>query len=104
MYGTGLMTGLHWFPPRLRRQVYGLMALRVLVHPGGVIEIEGRFDADLMRLTPEVEEFTRELRALDERIREAPPEPARKHLDRIERELGALRRRMSLRPAKATSG
>lgn len=25
MFGTGLMLGLHWFPPRLRRHVYGLI-------------------------------------------------------------------------------
>ena len=97
MFGTGLMLGLHWFPPRLRRHVYGLMALRVAVYPGGDLELEGRFDVDLMKLTPEVEAWVAGLREIDERTRGAS-------LDAIERELATLRSRMALRAGEATPG
>ncbi len=58
MFGTGLMSSVAWFPPELRREIYGLLGLRVEVHADRTLEISGEFDADLMRLalgSPEVE-------------------------------------------------
>jgi site-specific DNA recombinase len=107
MFGTGLMVGLYWFPKRLRRQIYGLMGLRVLVHPDGGFEIEGAFDADLMRLSPEVEEYAAGLREIEGRLDEADAlgldATHAERVDRIERELAALRRRMDVRGPEATS-
>lgn len=104
--GTGLMGGVYWFPPRLRRQVYSLHGLRVTLHPNGTLDIEGTFDADLMRLTPEVERWVEGLRDLDARLEERvytdPPEDVEEGIDRIERELAALRRRVC--EENATSG
>lgn len=98
MFGSGLMGGVYWFPPRLRRQVYGLLGLRVEVHADRTLTIEGTFDADLMRLTPEVEEWVEELRRMDERLRERaevePPADMQEGIDRLEKELGTLRRRV----------
>jgi hypothetical protein len=54
---------------------------------------EGVFDANLMRLIPEVEAYAEGLRKIDERIADAPPEDTRESVDRIERELAALRDR-----------
>ena len=126
MWGTGLTAGVHWFPPRLRRQVYSLLRLRVEVFADKTLTIEGKFDADLMRLTPEVEAWAEELRMIDERLeaqeREDPasgyevelPNPdgrgsstlhvsaRHEQLERLERELGLLRQRF--RTTDTTSG
>ena len=50
MWGTGLSLGVYWMPPRLRRQVYGLLGLGVTLDAENTLTLEGRFDADLMRL------------------------------------------------------
>ena len=83
-YGTGLQLGLHWFPPHLRRQVYLALGLVAWVSPEGLVGIEGSFDADVVRLTREVEEYARALMEADERTRSAP-------LDAVERELERVR-------------
>lgn len=106
MFGTGLMGGVLWFPPRLRKAVYRLLGLRVEVFPDRTLQVEGEFDANLMRLTPEVETWVAELRGIDARLAgraaEDPPADARESVERIERELAALRRRF--REQSATSG
>lgn len=101
-FGTGLMGGIYWFPPRLRRAVYRLLGLRVKVFADQTIRAEGEFDANLMRLTPEVERWVEGLRMIDARIADAPPEGTQERIDRIERELAALRRRIW--EESATSG
>ncbi|MBA3473219.1 MAG: hypothetical protein H0T57_08340 [Rubrobacter sp.] len=71
MFGTGLMIGMEWFPSRIRRQVYGLLGLRVAVWADRTLEISGEFDADLMRFalgSPEVEAYVAELQAIDARL------------------------------------
>jgi hypothetical protein len=97
-FGSGLMGGIYWFPPRLRRAAYRLLRLRVEVFADRTIRVEGEFDANLMRLTPEVERWVEGLREIDERLgtrAEAdPPSDVREGVDRIERELAALRRRV----------
>jgi hypothetical protein len=97
MFGTGLMSGVAWFPPRLRREIYGLLGLRIEVHADRTLQISGEFDADLMRLalgSPEVEAYVAGLREVEERLGAAPPEEGTQdRIDRIERELAALRRR-----------
>ncbi|HLL39090.1 MAG TPA: hypothetical protein VK357_05405 [Rubrobacteraceae bacterium] len=71
-YGTGLQLGLMWFPPHLRRQVYLALGLVAWVSPDGLVRIEGSFDAAVVRLTREVEEYARALMEADERTRSAP--------------------------------
>jgi DNA invertase Pin-like site-specific DNA recombinase len=83
-YGTGLQLGLTWFPPHLRRQVYLALGLVAWVSPDGLVGIEGSFDADVVRLTREVEGYARALMEADERTRSAP-------LDEVERELARVR-------------
>jgi hypothetical protein len=76
MFGTGLMSGVAWFPPRLRREIYGLLGLRVEVHADRTLQISGEFDADLMRLalgSPEVEAYVAGLQEVEERLDAAPP-------------------------------
>lgn len=103
MWGTGLSLGVFWMPPRLRHQVYGLLGLRVAVDAAGVLTLEGSFDADLMRLTPEVEAWVARLREIDEKVRRERVADQAEALDRLEAELAGLRRRMAVRPAGATS-
>ncbi len=99
MFGTGLMGGIQWFPPSLRRGVYALLGLKVKVFADRTLTVEGTFDADLMRLTPEVQEYVAALREVEERIGEAPPEGTQERIDRIEWELAALRSRLLCRGA-----
>jgi site-specific DNA recombinase len=91
MYGTGLMCGLEFFPPGLRRLLYGFLGLRVSVRADRTVHVEGDFDANVMRYTREVEEFAQVLKEVDRRIGQAPPEDSQERMDRIERELYALR-------------
>jgi hypothetical protein len=74
-FGTGLIGGIYWFPPRLRREVYRLLGLRVDVSADLTIRIEGAIDANLMRLTPEVERWVESLREIDVRLEERPRGP-----------------------------
>ena len=69
MVGTGLRLGLYWFPPHLRRGVYELMGLRVLLQAGGRFTIEGDLDASVVRCTQEIAEYADRLREVDERTR-----------------------------------
>jgi hypothetical protein len=56
------------------------------------VRVEGDFDANVMRYTREVEEeFAQALKEADRRIGQAPPEGSQERMDRIERELYALR-------------
>jgi Recombinase zinc beta ribbon domain len=96
LFGSGLMGGVYWFPPRLRRTVYKLLGMRVEVFAERTVRIEGEFDANLMRLTPEIERWVEGLREIDRRLEdqagENPPTDVWEGVDRIERELTALRR------------
>jgi hypothetical protein len=68
---------LAWALPRLRREIYGLLGLRVEVHADRTLQISGEFDADLMRLalgSPEVEAYVAGLQEVEERLGAAPPE------------------------------
>jgi hypothetical protein len=104
MWGTGLSLGVFWMPSRLRRQVYGLLGLGVMLDAENTLTLEGRFDADLMRLTPEVEAWVEGLREIDERLREEVAADKEEALDALEAELAALRSRTALRAGEATSG
>jgi hypothetical protein len=83
-YGTGLQLGLYWFPPHLRSQVYAALGLVAWVSPEGLVSIEGSFDANVIRLTREVEQYAKALMDVDERVRGAP-------LEVVERELARAR-------------
>lgn len=102
MFGTGLMIGIRLFPPRIRRAVYGLLGLHVEVRPDRTLTIEGRFDARVLHLSPEVEQWVEGMREIDRRISENPSATDAEAIDRIEAELAALQRRF--RDAEATSG
>ncbi len=102
MFGTGLMIGIRLFPPRIRRAVYGLLGLRVEVHPDRTLTIEGRFDARVLHVSPEVEQWVEGMREIDRRIAENPSATDAEAIDRIEAELAALQRRF--RDGEATSG
>jgi hypothetical protein len=93
MFGTGLRLGLLWFPPHLRRGVYELMGLRVILQAGGGFSIEGDLDASVVRYTQEVAEYAERLQEVDERTREAP-------LDVVERELERVRASMESAPVR----
>ncbi len=41
LYGTGLICGLEFFPPGLRRLLYGFLGLRVSVRADRTVRVEG---------------------------------------------------------------
>ena len=104
MWGTDLSLGVYWMPPRLKRRVYGLIGLGVTLDAENTLTLEGRFDADLMRLTPEIEAWVAGLREVDERLHDEGASDKEEALDALEAELAALRSRMALRIGEATSG
>jgi hypothetical protein len=53
------------------------------VSPDGLTSIEGSFDANVIRLTREVEEYAKTLMLVDERVREAPLEVVERELVRV---------------------
>ena len=67
-YDAGLSLGLVWSPPHLRQQVYGALGLTARVSPDGSVELEGSFDADVIRLTAEVSECAAALCEAEERL------------------------------------
>ena len=90
-YGTGLQLGLHYFPPHLRRQVYGALGITAYVSPDGAIEIEGYFDADVIRLTCELEEYALALREAEGRINGYVARSTEDGWENLERELHRVR-------------
>jgi hypothetical protein len=46
MYGTGLQSGVHWFPPVLRRAVYATLGIRVEVFGDRTVCAEGLREID----------------------------------------------------------
>jgi hypothetical protein len=97
--GTGLQLGLHYFPPHLRRQVYGALGITAYVSPDGAVEIEGYFDADVIRLTREVEEYALALRKAEGKINGYVAGSTEDGWDHLERELHRVRDEQTPRPS-----
>ena len=98
-FGAGLQLGLFYFPPALRRQVYGALGLAVVVFPDGSVEIEGHFDAEAIRLTREVEEHALALREVEGRANATPVRGAAEGWERLEHELIRVRNEQTPRPS-----
>lgn len=89
-FDTGISFG-HWcVPGRLRRAIYHALGLRVEFFADGSLDVKGSFDANVMRLTRDVEEYARLFFEMEERLTEAPSEPPDGRIQRIEREMEAL--------------
>ena len=104
MFGTGFALGLVWFPPSIRRGVYDLLRLRVVVQPSAHprafanprVTIEGDLDRNVVACTEEVERYVAALREADRRIQEEETSLAEEgHVEqmaRVEEELGRVLR------------
>jgi site-specific DNA recombinase len=101
-FGMGLRLGLTWMPPRLRREIYGALGLRLSVEPTGGMHAEARVDEAAIRFSREVERYARAIqeadRRLKERAREDPPGDSSEDLERTERELARVRRELTASP------
>ncbi len=72
MFGTGLLVGMEFFPPNLRRAVYELLATRVTVCGDRTLTIEAKnLDTNPVRHTKDVEEYVEGLCSIEERVSEA---------------------------------
>ncbi len=98
-FGSGLQLGLFYFPPSLRRQVYGALGLGALVFPDGSVEVEGHFDAAAIRLTKEVEQHAPALREIEGKVSAAPAANPAEGLEHLERELIRVRDKQTPRPS-----
>lgn len=98
-FGTGLRLGITWMPPRLRREIYEALGLRVTVHPDGGMHAEARVDTATLRFSREAERYAMALREADEilqrRASEDPLADSSENLERAERELAWVRQEIS---------
>ena len=101
-FGMGMRLGLTWMPPRLRREIYGALGLRLSVEPTGGMHAEAQVDEAAIRFSREVERYAQAIREADrrlrERAREDPPGDPSEDLERTERELARVRRELTSSP------
>lgn len=57
-YGSGLLLGIDLFPPLMRRVVYEMLGLDIIVAPRSM-RVRTMVDANVVRMTREVEEYAR---------------------------------------------
>lgn len=55
-YGSGLLLGIDLFPPSMRRVVYEMLILDIIVAPASM-RVRSMVDTDVIRMTREVEEY-----------------------------------------------
>ena len=95
-------------PPRLRREIYGALGLRLSVDRTGAMHAEARVNEAAIRFSREVEQYAQAIeeadRRLKERAREAPPGNRSEYLERTERELARVRRELAASPTATDSG
>lgn len=89
-FDTGISFG-HWcMPGRLRCEIYDALGLKVEFFADGSLVVKGAFDANVMRLTRDVDEYARLFSEMEERLKEVPYEPPDWKIQRIDREMEAL--------------
>jgi hypothetical protein len=67
-FGEGMKLRLMWFPPPMRRAIYQMLRLKITVSGDGTIWAEADVDANVIRLTRDVEEYARRLNEAKGRI------------------------------------
>jgi hypothetical protein len=72
-YSKGLLEGIEWFPPELRRHIYELMGRRVTALKDGRLRISANVDAQIIHLTRNVEDYTRRRQERERGWSENPP-------------------------------
>ncbi len=73
-YGKGLLQGIEFFPPQVRRRIYELMGLQVTVLKDGRLRVAANVDARIVRLTRSVEDFARKRQEWERRWSDNPPD------------------------------
>jgi len=60
-YATGILyDGIRWFSPQMRHDIYDALGLRIVVETDGTLTVDYHVDANVIRLTREVENYERE--------------------------------------------
>ncbi len=60
-YANGILyDGIRYFTPQMRHDIYDALGLRVTVQTDGTLSVDYHVDANVIRLTREVEEYARE--------------------------------------------
>lgn len=72
MLGKGLLIGLEFFPPEMRRHVYDLARLRFTMNPNWTFSIEGDINADVIRYTKEAEDYAKKQAEWERRFTDNP--------------------------------
>jgi hypothetical protein len=73
-YGKGLLEGIEWFPPELRRAIYERLRLRITACKDGTLRVNADVDAQIVRLTRNVEDYTRKRQDWERRWSDNPPD------------------------------
>jgi chromosome segregation ATPase len=71
-YGKGLLEGVEWFPPELRRAIYELLRVRITATRDEKLRINADVDAQVIRLTRNVEDYARRRQEWERRWSESP--------------------------------
>jgi len=68
-YASGILyDGVEHFSPEMRHEIYAALGLKVTVNSDGTMNLEYHVDADVIRLTREVEEYAREVAEFREKL------------------------------------
>jgi hypothetical protein len=73
-YGKGLLEGVEWFPPELRRAIYEPLRLKVTARKDGKLRVNADVDAQIVRLTRNVEDYARRRQEWERRWSDNPPD------------------------------
>ena len=62
MYGKGLLSGLEFMPPEMRRHIYDLARLKITIDPDFSFELQGDINANVIRYSKEAEDYAQKQR------------------------------------------
>jgi hypothetical protein len=105
-FGLGLKLGLVYFPPQMRRAIYEMLQLKITVSDDDSVYIDGNLDANVMRLTQDIEEYAHILRKAEQRMTEQQQRSdlSAAEFDEVaEKELRAIRQELSPATTDITS-
>ncbi len=74
MYGKGLLFGLEFMPPEMRRHIYGLARLKITIDPDFSFKLQGDINANVIRYSKEAEDYAQKQAEWERRWTDSPPD------------------------------
>jgi site-specific DNA recombinase len=72
-YGKGLLEGIEWFPPELRRQIYDVLNVKVTALNNETLRVDLNVDANVIRYSRDLEDYARRRQEWERRWSSNPP-------------------------------